>query len=107
MQLNGTPVTAPSRGSCPLPDSLNSTSHGAPHVCIGDVVRVPIILTSNLPQNLSIAQGQLALNVLQVLPSSSFAAKVSSCISLTYLEAKVPTDNMTIVSMQTILDLKE
>ena len=52
-------------------------------MCIGDVVRVPVILSSHLPQPLTISHCQLALHVLQVsslpqeLPSLTFSLKFS------------------------------
>ena len=70
LQLNGLPITAPSMARCDLLDSKDRNAGGAPHVCIGDVVNIPVVLDSHLPQPLNVTQCQLVLTVLQVFSST-------------------------------------
>lgn len=51
---------------CQLPEARDWDLEGAPHVCIGDVVHIPVIISSHLPQPLTVKQCQLSLSVLQV-----------------------------------------
>ena len=59
LQADGEPLTSPSRRESGHGDS------GAPHACVGDVIRVPVSVVSRLPEPVTVSGFQLAISILQ------------------------------------------
>ena len=67
LQVDGEPLTSASRREAGHGDS------GAPHACVGDVIRVPVSVVSRLPEPMTVSGFQLAISILQASTALSRA----------------------------------
>ena len=75
LQADGEPLTSASRRPSGHGDS------GAPHACVGDVIRVPVSVVSRLPQPVTVSGFQLAISILQASPALALDVHVQAPVA--------------------------